>query len=212
VFLGCVFCHRFAARSSIFSPQGRACFSFCFQPGEKSAHYCCILLPEVFLLCSRGQASRSSFSCSFSNPAQAVLSLVAWPMDFIGATEDPSFCTEIFFPDFILRQPIPFSLRQCPIQLEAFPEGFFLLPLLSGEGVGAGLFSFLTAQISARFLLRSSVFLPCCLHFCQRHSILQKLPLVPVAQPRFLLECHCSSSKVSVFPSSARLELRSRFR
>jgi hypothetical protein len=59
------------------------------------------------------------------------------------------FATEIFFPDFILRQQIPFSLRQCPIfvsvggQLEAFPEGFFfLLPLLSGAGVGAGLFSF----------------------------------------------------------------------
>jgi hypothetical protein len=95
------------------------------------------------------------------------------------------FATEIFFPGFILRQKIPFSLRQCPIfisvggQLEAFPEGIFFLPLLSEAGVGAGLFSFSTAQIGARFLLRSSAFLPCCLHFCQCHSILQQLPAHP---------------------------------
>jgi hypothetical protein len=49
------------------------------------------------------------------------------------------FATEIFFPDFILRQQIPFSLRQCPIfvsvggQLEAFPEGFFFAPSALGS-------------------------------------------------------------------------------
>jgi hypothetical protein len=102
------------------------------------------LLPEDFF----SLLAWTSFSCSFSNPAQAALSLVAWPVDFVGATEDPSilplkfsFLISSCASRFCSRSALSLGQGGAPTsffvgcQLEVFPGRFLFCSLCSREQV-----------------------------------------------------------------------------